>query len=175
MNFYKVPDYIFNPIADRKICSGNVLVVADPASSLTNQVKKQQGLNVLRSEGNDEPNPEYWKGLKDIDWVVAITQGSKYTHNYVLEYGIQCATQGVIVLDRIALLEPVQSRRGFLTRNHLSNLIILNPRPVFRADGNTLKASMTSAWFVFKRVGAVQGKTNIEFEVGWQRPSLKSA
>jgi len=70
----------------------------------------------------------------------------------------------------LTFLEPTRDRSDFLTSKPLSNLIILNPRPKFRADQTKSKDSVTSAWFVFSKTHDRKDGTNIEYEVSWQRP-----
>lgn len=173
MSFYKVPPHIFNPIAKRGFCSGSVLLPTDYDGQLKPQIKAS-GIDDIRD--NTYPaavqDPEWWTQYdKDVDWVVAITQGLKEETEWVLEHGVKVARCGVCVLDRLSLAEPTRGRHAFLARNLMTNLIILSPRPSFRADGKKLKDSVTSAWFVFRENAPVTGETKVEFEVGWQRPA----
>jgi hypothetical protein len=84
------------------------------------------------------------------------------------------AEKGLIVLDRVSFLEPTRKRVDFLQKTTLSNLIILNPRPEFRADQRKSKDSVTSAWFVFDGSDSTNKGTTIDFDVNWQRPKLFS-
>jgi len=49
-------------------------------------------------------------------------------------------------------------------------MIVLNPRPEFRADQRKSKDSVTSAWFVYDKTKNQTIGTNIYFDVSWQRP-----
>jgi hypothetical protein len=172
MSFYQVPHFIFNPIAKRQLCTGSILLPTDFSGELSEQVE-QSGLADIRSNTLETAiqDPEWWLQYKDdVDWVVAITQGLKENTDWITDYGLHVARKGVCILDRITFLEPTRRREEFLRVSALTNLIILSPRPSFRADGKQLKDSVTSAWFVFRKEGAADIKTEIDFEVGWQRP-----
>jgi hypothetical protein len=172
MSFYQVPNFIFNPIAQRQLCTGSVLLPTDFSGELEAQLN-QSGLTETHSNNLEASvqDPEWWLQYKDdVDWVIAITQGLKGNTDWITDYGLTVAKKGVCLLDRITFLEPTRRREGFLKTSSLTNLIILSPRPSFRADGKQLKDSVTSAWFVFQKGGAADVKTEIDFEVGWQRP-----
>ena len=172
MSFYQVPNFIFNPIAQRQLCKGSILLPTDYTGELAEELKRC-GLSETRSNSQENvvQDPEWWLQHKnDVDWVVAITQGLKENTDWVTDYGLTVARKGVCLLDRITFLEPTRKREAFLKPSALTNLIILSPRPSFRADGKQLKDSVTSAWFVFQKEGAANVKTEIDFEVGWQRP-----
>jgi hypothetical protein len=172
MSFYHVPKFIFNPIAAEGICQGRILLPTDFDGQLAEQLKGH-GIESLVTVDNKEAiqDPEWWLSHKGhVDWVVAITQGMGELTDWVTDYGLEVASKGVCLLDRITFLEPTRKREPFLTNSSLTNLKILSPRPSFRADGKQLKDSVTSAWFIFHKAGAANVSTNIDFEVGWQRP-----
>lgn len=172
MTFYQVPQFIFNPIAKRQLCSGTILLPTDFDGGLEAELNRN-GLSDIRSNNLEDAvqDPEWWLQYQDdVDWVVAITQGLKENTEWITDYGLTVAKKGICLLDRITFLEPTRRREAFLTTSSLTNLIILSPRPSFRADGKQLKDSVTSAWFVFQKGGEAGVKTEIDFEVGWQRP-----
>ena len=149
----------------------------DPLSILSDQLRRHN-FNVV--ENKDETNlmdPVWWVGQKEkkFDWVIAATTGLGDYTEYILEYGIQIATQGIAVLDRLSFIEPVAKRKSFLLANKISNMIVLNPRPKFRAIGST-RDSVTSCWFVFQRPEQWHDGTQITFGLDWDRvdplPSL---
>lgn len=167
-----MPKFIFNPIAAEGICQGRILLPTDFDGQLAEQLKGH-GIKNLITVDNKEAiqDPEWWLSHKDnVDWVVAITQGMGELTDWVTDYGLEVASKGICLLDRITFLEPTRRRELFLVNSSLTNLKILSPRPSFRADGKQLKDSVTSAWFIFQRVGAADVSTNVDFEVGWQRP-----
>jgi hypothetical protein len=146
-------------------------------SILSDQLRRHN-FNVV--ENKDETNlmdPVWWVGQKEkkFDWVIAATTGLGDYTEYILEYGIQIATQGIAVLDRLSFIEPVAKRKSFLLANKISNMIVLNPRPKFRAIGST-RDSVTSCWFVFQRPEQWHDGTQITFGLDWDRvdplPSL---
>lgn len=174
MSFYQVPEYIFNPIGTRKIVHGSVLLPTDFNGDLSNQLTSYGIKDIENAQHeSDLVDINWWAKQKDkFDWLVLISQGLGETSEWILDYGPHCARKGLCVLDRVTFLEPTKRREKFLKNHDLTNLIILSPRPQFRADGKTQKDSVTSAWFVFQPKGTATGYTKVEFEVGWQRPSL---
>lgn len=170
--FYRVPRYIYDPIRKSNLIEGRVLLPFDPTGELAEQVKADcvSDIQIGRSE-EDIVNLEWWQTQKQsVDWVIAITQGMKDYTKWITECGLQVATKGVCILDRLTFLEPTRAREGFLQEASLTNIKILSPRPAFRADGTNSKDPVTSAWFVFQKGTAPASKTEIDFEVGWHRP-----
>ena len=103
-------------------------------------------------------------------WTLAITQGVRDNVQWIIEPGYELASRGLIILDRLTFLEPTRTRSTFLLEKSLSNLIVLNPRPIFRADQSKTKDSVTSAWMVYDKAKPTDKGTNIDFDVSWQRP-----
>jgi len=170
--FYRVPRYIYDPIRNSNLIEGRVLLPFDPTGELAEQVKADcvSDIQIGRSE-EDIVNLEWWQNQKqNVDWVIAITQGMKDYTKWITECGLQVATRGVCILDRLTFLEPTRAREDFLQEASLTNIKILSPRPAFRADGKQLKDSVTSAWFTFKKPGEAQVSTTIDYEVGWLHP-----
>ena len=171
MSFYQIPKYIFNPIADRKICSGKILLPLDHEGQLQKQLDELGFKETYKADcADDHLDLMWWKSVPQCVWVVAVTQGVPSTIDWVLYPGYEVARKGVIILDRITFLEPTKQRAKFLQEKPLSNLIVLNPRPEFRADQNKSKDSVTSAWFVFNKTKSSCDQTEVEFDVSWQRP-----
>jgi hypothetical protein len=170
MSFYQVPNNIFNPIAERKLCPGRVVLPSDNAGQLKTQLISW-GYTDCISAPHDISYLElqWWKSLPAFDWTVAITQG-KQELDWILEPGFELAKKGLIILDRLTFLEPTRGRADFLKSKPLSNIIVLNPRPVFRADQRNTKDSVTSAWYVFNKAKPRNKETKIDFDVSWQRP-----
>jgi len=172
MAFYHVPKFVFGPVADSKLCSGTILLPADFNGQLLEQVK-ESGLTdiVTNTLENNIQDKTWWETQRGkVDWVIAVTQGLKEYTPWIVEYGLDVATQGVCILDRITFLEPVRNRETFLKSASLVNLKILSPRPAFRADGKQLKDSVTSGWFFFKKQEQRFTGTVIDYEVSWLRP-----
>jgi hypothetical protein len=170
--FYQVPKYIFNPIAESGIVSGSVLLPYDESFELTTQVRNSGITDITTNTSVDNVTDlNWWSEKKDkFDWIIAVTQGTKEITSWVTECGIQTASKGICILDRLTFLEPTRTRQDFLKEAALENIKILSPRPSFRDDKKSLKDSVTSAWFVFRRQGSALIKTNVDFEVGWHRP-----
>ena len=171
MSFYKVPTNIFNPIAEKKICEGRVVLPTDLFGELQSQLHSC-GITecFIPTNDTDYLDPSWWKSLPEFDWTVAITQGVRENIQWVIEPGFELANRGLIILDRLTFLEPTRARSEFLLKKPLSNLIVLNPRPIFRADQGKTKDSVTSAWMVYDKAKPKDKGTNIDFDVSWQRP-----
>lgn len=170
--FYHVPRYIFDPIGNSGLVDGVVLLPCDFSGQLEKQVHKA-GITEITANDSEENLLDlgWWSTHKgNVDWVIAITQGMKEYTKWITECGLQVATKGVCILDRLTFLEPTRAREDFLQDSSLTNIKILSPRPSFRADGTTAKDPVTSAWFVFQKAGAAAVNTQIDFEVGWHRP-----
>lgn len=176
-SFYQLPNGVTHALIKHSFITGSVLVPFDPLSISSDQLRRHN-FNVV--ENKDETNlmdPVWWVGQKEkkFDWVIAATTGLGDYTEYILEYGIQIATQGIAVLDRLSFIEPVAKRKSFLLANKISNMIVLNPRPKFRAIGST-RDSVTSCWFVFQRPEQWHDGTQITFGLDWDRvdplPSL---
>lgn len=172
-DFYTIP----GPVLDELIKShrvnknAKILCPYDPQRIMADQLVQKGFKNI--SAFSDEDNlvdPIWWVQQRDqnYDWVVCVSIGLRELKNYVLDYGMQTARKGLIILDRLSFLEPVEARRNFLTSYKLSDIIIFSPRPQFRALGGT-KDSVTSAWFIFEH-GWLDGP-NLSFSINWNRPS----
>ena len=171
MSFYKVPQQILNPILNLEIISGKVVLPTDLEGCLEKQLKNAGVCDTIRaSDFSNHIEKDWWQKLPVFDWTIAITQGMGDTLDWVLDPGYELAQRGLIILDRLTFLEPTRKRVDFLRKRPLSNLVILNPRPEFRADQKKAKDSVTSAWFIFDKLKANDKHTNINFDVNWQRP-----
>ena len=177
--FYQLPPGLVRQLSSKIPLSGKLLLPCDQGGQLAQQLKQLQ----LSADGYEKGihifDPLWWASKQNnYDWVIANTTGLKEETQYVLDYGISIANEGVIVLDRLSFLEPVTKRRKFLQNNRLSDLLIFSPRPKFSAVSNA-RDSVTSAWFVFKKPENWFDGTNIEYLVDWQAapplPSNQSA
>ena len=171
MSFYRVPDNIINPIAEKKLVSGRIVLPLDTDGQLEAQLNSLGHTECIRADNDtDYLDASWWKNLPDFDWTLAITQGVRENVQWIIEPGYELASRGLIILDRLTFLEPTRTRSAFLLEKSLSNLIVLNPRPIFRADQSKTKDSVTSAWMVYDKAKPTDKGTNIDFDVSWQRP-----
>ncbi len=171
-DFYTVPELVVNELLrfKRLAKDSKILCPYDPQKILTDQLIGKGCQNVMGfSDESLVVDPIWWVQQRDqnFDWVVCVGIGMREVKNYVMDYGMQTARKGLIILDRLSFLEPVESRRNFLTTYKLSDIIVFSPRPQFRALGGT-KDSVTSAWFVFEH-GWADGP-NLDFSINWNRP-----
>lgn len=169
-NFYSIPKGVTHALIKHSYITGTVLVPYDPLSILTDHLR-YHNFSVTRNE--DEANitdPIWWvsEKQKQYDWIIACTTGIPEYSEYILEYGMQIAVQGIAVLDRLSFIEPVARRKTFLLKNKLTNMVVLSPRPSFRALGKT-KDSVTSCWFVFQRPENWRDGTQVTFGLDWDR------
>jgi len=149
--------------------TGTVLVVNDQEQTLETQIKKE-GCDVYSCTLNDLVEGVQVGQLPKIDWLVCVTQGLGRKAEWVVDVGIKVPVEGFCLLDRISFLEPTRSRESLLKAHSLRNLIVLSPRPAFRADNKQAKDSVTSAWFVFSNNSKNKMNTEIDFALNWQRP-----
>lgn len=169
-DFYSIPNGVTHALVKHAYITGTVLVPHDPLGILSDQLRSH---NYAVTRNEDESNltdPIWWvsEKQKNYDWVIANTTGLSEYSEYILEYGMQIATQGIAVLDRLSFIEPVARRKTFLLKNKLSNMIVLNPRPKFRALGSA-RDSVTSCWFVFQKPENWHDGTHISFGLDWDR------
>jgi len=168
--FYSIPKGVTHSLIKHSFITGSVLVPHDPLGVLSDQLRSHN-LAVTRNEKEENlTDPVWWisEKSKKYNWVISSTMGlSNYTE-YILEYGMQVATSGIAVLDRLSFIEPVARRRNFLLANKLSNMIVLSPRPKFRALGST-KDSVTSCWFLFQKPENWCDGTQVTFGLDWDR------
>ena len=169
--FYKIPELVYSPIANKNIINGSVLVVNDQERILETQIKKD-GCEVYSCTLDDLIDSEHWGNLPKIDWLICVTQGLGKKTEWVIDAGMRVPTKGLCVLDRISFLEPTRSREQLLMTHTLQNLVVLSPRPAFRADNKQAKDSVTSAWFVFSNDLGIEKNTKISFALNWQRPGV---
>jgi hypothetical protein len=170
--FYKTPKNIFSSIAEKNLISGSVLVINDHENSLADQIKKSGVEEIYTSTLDQIIDSDFWQDHAAIDWVVGVTQGLRDTTEWVTHCGMAKANKGICILDRITFLEPARQRTEILNSQTLSNIVILSPRPSFRADNRSLKDSVTSAWFVFSKDYSDAADTKIDFAINWDRPKI---
>ena len=167
--FYSIPEGVTRSLKVHASVDGTALVPFDPLGILSEQLKTQ-GLTVEKND--DEHNltdPCWWADHRNrFDWVIGCTMGLSQYSEHILEYGMQISKEGIAVLDRLSFIEPVAKRRTFLLTHKLSNMIVLNPRPRFRAIGST-KDSVTSCWFIFRSPEMWMDHTQVSFALDWDR------
>jgi hypothetical protein len=168
--FYSIPKGVTHALIKHTFIQGTVLVPNDPLGVLTDQLRSHNYTVTQNNDKDNLTNPIWWvnEKAKGHDWVVASTLGSDPENEYILEYGIQIARCGIAVLDRLSFIEPVAKRRDFLLKNKLSNMVVLSPRPKFRALGST-RDSVTACWFVFQRPETWHDGTQVTFGLNWDR------
>lgn len=168
--FYTIPSGVTHALIKHSFITGSILVPYDPLGVLSDQLKKHRLVVTSNKEESNLVDPVWWVAQKErkYDWVVAATLGMGDRTEYILEYGIQVATKGIAVLDRLSFIEPVAKRKSFLLANKISNLIVLNPRPKFRTVGST-RDSVTSCWFLFQRPDCWHDGTQITYGLDWDR------
>ena len=169
--FYKVPELIYSPLAEKEIVKGKVLVINDQDGDLADQIRSDD-CEVTQASLMEIIKSEYWVNVPKPDWVVCITQGLAQQSLWAIDCGMNMATKGFCVLDRLSFLEPTRNRQEVLLNSVLKNVIVLSPRPAFRSDRKQLKDSVTSAWFVFSNESTDKDGTEIEYALNWQRPKL---
>ena len=168
--FYSIPKGVTHALIKHSYITGSILVPHDPLGILSDHLRSHN-FQVTRNEVEENlTDPIWWvsEKQKNYDWVIASTMGLGQYTEYILEYGMQIAKEGIAVLDRLSFIEPVAKRKTFLLKNKLSNMIVLNPRPKFRAIGST-KDSVTSCWFVFQHPDKWRDGTQVSFGLNWDR------
>lgn len=167
-SFYQLPQGIIRQLSSRLTLSGKLLLPCDLESQLATQLAQEQLECDSYDKGVHIFDPLWWSAKSGVfDWIIANTTGLKEESLYIMDYGINIANEGVIILDRLSFLEPVAKRRKLLINNKLSDVMIFSPRPKFSTVSNS-RDSVTSAWFVFRKPENWQDLTNIEYLVDWQ-------
>lgn len=146
-----------------------MLVPFDPDLTLSTELQRHNYTVTTNTDIENITDPNWWVGMREqaFDWVVCSTMGLKDLSEYILEYGMEIATNGIAVLDRLSFIEPVARRRTFLLKNKLSNMVVLSPRPKFRSIGST-KDSVTACWFVFQKPELWRDGTMVSYAVNWE-------
>jgi hypothetical protein len=166
-DFYNLPSGVVEAQLDKYTVKGRVLAPYDPLQLLTDNLKQRVSEITTNKDEENLYSLNWWldQSVKDFDWVVAVTLGSKEYNKYILEYGINIAKKGIIILDRLSFIEPVTRRRGFLLSNPMTKMIVFSPRPKFRAIGST-RDSVTACWFVFEKDPKTKS-TEIAYALDW--------
>ena len=167
-SFYTIPEGVTHQLIKNSYIQGSVLVPYDPNDTLSDQLRAHN-LTVTTNKNSDNlVNPIWWTTMRDkqYDWVIANTTGLNEYSEYILDYGIQIAREGIAVLDRLSFIEPVAKRRSFLLSNKMSNMIVLSPRPRF-SSVSASRDSVTSCWFVFQRPDKWMDGTHVSYAVNW--------
>lgn len=167
--FYTIPSGVTHTLVKHTFITGSVLVPFDPDLTLSTELKRHNYTVTTNTDIENITDPNWWVGMREqaFDWVICSTMGLKSLSEFILEYGMNIATNGVAVLDRLSFIEPVARRKTFLLKNKLSNMVVLSPRPRFRSIGST-KDSVTACWFVFQKPELWRAGTMISYAVNWE-------
>jgi len=167
--FYTIPSGVTHTLVKHTFITGSVLVPFDPDLTLSTELQRHNYTVTTNTDIENITDPNWWVGMREqaFDWVVCSTMGLKDLSEYILEYGMEIATNGIAVLDRLSFIEPVARRRTFLLKNKLSNMVVLSPRPKFRSIGST-KDSVTACWFVFQKPELWRDGTMVSYAVNWE-------
>ena len=165
--FYSLPNGIVKTLVDDQRLNGSILIPMDKGNVLTKQFTSLGFSTVTNTDEESVYDDAYWvKNDRQHDYVICVTAGDSQLADHVCNWGVLVAKKAVIILDRISFLEPVKKRRELLENNKISNMIVLNPRPQYRAIGST-KDAVTSCWLTFKRKNDWADGTHISFAVDW--------
>jgi len=135
-------------------------------------VLEKENLNVISTDLDmgaqyDANFQTYWDSiLHPIDWVITNPPYIQPTCQNIIEKAFEKAQIGIAMLLRLTYLEPCSNRSQFLQNYPLSDLLILNPRPKFRADKKG-SDNTTVAWFVWKKTNS--DHTNIKYITKWNK------
>jgi hypothetical protein len=102
----------------------------------------------------DATQPEFWKVLDldgGVDWVVTNPPYGELA-TPIVSHALYHARVGVAMLLRLNWFEPCRDRAELLERfsDQMSQVIIINPRPQFRAD-TSRGDNITVAWVVWQK------------------------
>ena len=170
-NLYRTPKLVGSTLYKHVPITGKILVPYDPDGELSKDLRSR-GLEVISNDSKENILDAWWwsqQKNENYDYVINCNYGLKDLNDYILKYSLTVSQYGAAFLDRISFLEPTLKRRDFLLSNPMSHLVILSPRPVYRALNN-LKDSVTSAWFVFHHPEHWKSGTIISYAVSWSEP-----
>lgn len=165
--FYNLPSGVIKALTENHQIDGTVLAPYDPLHLLTDNLRKENVPVTVNENEEYLYDSAWWSAIqpRNNSWTIAVTIGSNEYNQYILEYGLQVASKGLIILDRLSFIEPAVKRRKFLQTNPLTKMIVLSPRPKFRAIGST-RDSVTACWFIFEKNKPNQG-TEIVYALDW--------
>jgi hypothetical protein len=171
-DFYKLDRGLVEAMDKKLRLSGSILILLDSWNVINDTLQKNKAVTFIHQNTYKENLLEldWWKRQNQTgyDYVVAPTIGLKDdVKSYILEYGVQVVKEGLILLDRLSFLEPTHNRRDFLKSYKLSSMLVLHPRPNYRAVGSA-KDSVTSCWFEFRKPKEWLDGTNIEYVTDWE-------
>lgn len=168
-DFYTTPAGVTHTLVKHTFITGTVLVPYDPDKTLTQELQKHNYVVTTNDDLANITDSNWWIQMREkkFEWIVCSTMGLKELSEYILEYGMSIAVNGIAVLDRLSFLEPVAKRRTFLLKNKLSNIVVLSPRPRFRSIGSA-KDSVTACWFVFQKPEMWRDGTMVSYAVNWE-------
>jgi len=118
----------------------------------------------------DTASPDYWSTPATIPYVITNPPFSKAQEIVSLAY--QKTSRVLACLLRLSYLEPTEARGEWLSIYPPTNLIVL-PRISFTGDGKT--DSVTCAWVVWDKVGALKNQPPIEIVPKQALEALKEA
>ena len=169
--FYNLPSGVVKVLTQNHYLKEKVLTPYDPLHLLADNLRKEGITTTANTSEENLYDKNWWSTMQDQKhtWTAAVTIGSNDYNQYILEYGLQVAQKGLVVLDRLSFLEPAAKRRKFLQTNQLTKMIVLSPRPKFRAIGST-RDSVTACWFIFEK-GVSQRGTDIVYALDWDAAS----
>ena len=167
-DFYPTEARVTQALIARERISGLVL---EPCAGQGHISKELKRLNYTVVE-NDITWPGGWDAASWEDWrswdypMWTITNPPFNQATPILQNAYTHSIIGVAMLLRMTYLEPCKDRAEWLIKHPPTRLIILNPRPRFRADTKG-QDSVTVAWFVWRKDDK-SGNTKIDFANDWK-------
>ncbi len=150
--------------------SGRVICPCNGKGGVSKVLAEQTDSVIETWDIDPEMNPDFvkdatirksWAYGDRTDWVVENPPFNQAS--YIAQHALK-SSRDVALLLRLSFLEPVKTRR-WLVNAPVSDLIIFNPRPQFRAESGS--DSVTTAWFIW-RWDRRDGPTNIHYCCDWQ-------
>lgn len=160
-DFYPTPDGVVQALLDLvpikgrvdDPCAGDGAIARHFDNCLTNDLHVYEGFDCdCHLDAADADSWEIFESQGQIDWVVTNPPYGNDLPIQILSHAWNYAHVGVAFLLRLSFCEPCESRREWLQdhSDHLTHLIVLNPRPRFRRDlaGGD---QVTVAWMVWQK------------------------
>ena len=181
LDFYETPTTLTASL--RKIAQITNCTVFEPAAGLLAISSCfAHDCNVITNDIDEDRPTDYhfdatiesaWPNELSYDWCV--TNPPYVAAEKILPIAFKRSMEGVAALLRLSYLEPTR-RRGWwlqMMAPYLSELIVFNPRPKFRADSSG-SDSMTVAWFIWKRSASFSDHigTRIHYIDDWKDQQL---
>jgi hypothetical protein len=157
-DYYPTPDKLIealtNTIAIKgtilEPCAGHGAIAAHFPGCITNEPFPTG--DFLPDYQLDAANEDLWDALDaPVDWVITNPPYGELA-TPIVKNALEYAQVGVAMLLRLNWLEPCADRAGVLQAwaDQLTHIIIVNPRPKFRADTNG-SDNITVAWVVWQK------------------------